>query len=292
MDEGQSCTYRSVSMSDCMIGKKIAVIGCGNMGGALVAALVKGKVVSANQTIVHDVDRSRALSLANSFSVQLVESVAEAVKVAEIIIVAVKPAVVREVLWQIAETSTSSQPLVVSVAAGISVKEMRKVLGESWPIVRVMPNLPCLYGVGMSAYFLTNEAKGFGEDGNSDVENVFSSLGRVVRVDKEKELDAVTGLSGSGPAFAFAIIEALADGGVKMGLSRSVAQTLAAQTLLGAAHMLLESNMHPGQLKDMVASPAGTTIVGLHVLESGGLRGLLMSAVEASARRAEELSKE
>ena len=288
-------------MSSCLVNKNIAVIGCGNMGGALIAAMVKRNVVSADQVHVYDADRSRSLGFVESCGVRLLNSIEEALKSAQIIVIAVKPAVVREVLWSLAETPVAAQPLVISVAAGISVRDMRNVLGESWPIVRVMPNLPCVYGAGMSAYFLTKEAELLCQDssscadlnsGNPDVDHLFSAFGRVVRVMKEKELDAVTGLSGSGPAFAFAIIEALADGGVKMGLSRSVAQTLSAQTLAGAAQMVLESNTHPGQLKDMVASPAGTTIAGLHVLETGGLRGLLMSAVEASARRAEELSKE
>jgi pyrroline-5-carboxylate reductase len=180
------------------------------------------------------------------------------------------------------------RPLLVSVAAGVSLQAIGDRLGVPGArLVRVMPNTPCLVGASASAYC---PSAGATPEDCRLVDRLFNAVGRAVPV-PEKLLDAVTGLSGSGPAFVFVIIEALSDGGVRMGLPRDLATQLAAQTVLGSAKLLLESGLHPGVLKDMVASPAGTTIAGLHALERGGLRAALIDAVEAATRRSAELGK-
>jgi pyrroline-5-carboxylate reductase len=182
----------------------------------------------------------------------------------------------------------ASQPLLVSIAAGVATHTIAEQLGTAaCRLVRVMPNTPCLVGASASAYAA---GPGATADDLRLVDRLFNAVGRAVAV-PEKLLDAVTGLSGSGPAFVFVMIEALSDGGVRMGLPRDLATQLAAQTVFGSAKLLLETGLHPGALKDMVASPAGTTIAGLHALERGGLRAALMDAVEAAARRSAELGK-
>jgi pyrroline-5-carboxylate reductase len=180
----------------------------------------------------------------------------------------------------------AAETLVVSIAAGIRLAALEHDFGENLRVVRVMPNTPCLVGQGASAYCLGGKATA--EDGEL-VKELLSAVGLAVPVE-EKLLDAVTGLSGSGPAFVYVIIDALSDGGVRMGLPRAVATALAAQTVLGAAQMVRATGEHPGVLKDRVTSPGGTTIAGLQALEEAGLRGALMSAVEAATRRAAELA--
>ena len=176
--------------------------------------------------------------------------------------------------------------LVISIAAGVSIATLRDGLGSDRRIVRVMPNTPALLGEGASAYSL---GPGLRRDDEAVTQEFLAAVGRAVRV-PEPLLDAVTGLSGSGPAFVYLMIEALSDGGVRMGLPRDVATTLAAQTVLGAAKMVLETGLHPGVLKDQVTSPGGTTIAGLHAMERGGVRGALIDAVEAATRRSVELA--
>jgi pyrroline-5-carboxylate reductase len=176
---------------------------------------------------------------------------------------------------------------VVSIAAGITLRQLAEGLGSHCRLVRVMPNTPCLVGASASAYCPGDKATA--ED-VAVVDCLLNAVGRAFRV-PEHLLDAVTGLSGSGPAFVYLMIEALSDGGVRVGLPRDVATALAAQTVLGSAKMVLETNLHPGTLKDMVASPGGTTIAGLHALERGGVRGALMDAVEAATKRSQELGQ-
>ncbi|MBI4715199.1 MAG: pyrroline-5-carboxylate reductase, partial [Nitrospirae bacterium] len=205
----------------------------------------------------------------------------------EIVVLAVKPEGGGPGAREIAP-AVERGALIVSIAAGVPMNRIEAALGKKVRMVRVMPNTPALLCRGMSA-LAPGEGVTAGE--LDRVRRIFESVGRVV-VLKERQLDAVTGLSGSGPAFVFLCIEALSDGGVKMGLPREVATLLAAQTVFGAASMVLETGEHPGVLKDRVASPGGTTIAGIHRLEEGGFRAALIGAVEAATRRSEELGKE
>jgi len=205
---------------------------------------------------------------------------------ATVVILAVKPQVMPEVLRNLAPLLTKS-PLVISVAAGITLARMSAALPGGTRLIRVMPNTPALIGRGASAAAAGDTCT---PEDVQLAQTLLSTVGLLQWVG-EPLLDAVTGLSGSGPAYAFQIIEALSDGGVKMGLPRVVATRLAAQTLLGAAEMVLTQNQHPAALKDAVASPGGTTIAGLHALEQGGLRAALMNAVEAAALRSRQLGQ-
>jgi pyrroline-5-carboxylate reductase len=205
---------------------------------------------------------------------------------ADCLFLAVKPQQMADVLGQLAGRLNDRQ-LVVSVAAGVPLATISKALGAGPRLVRVMPNTPCLIGQGASAYCL---GPGTRADDGQLVGRLLESVGLAFQVE-EKLLDAVTGLSGSGPAFVYLMIEALSDGGVRMGLPRDVALALAAQTVRGAAELVISSRQHPAVLKDQVASPGGTTIAGLQTLETGAVRGVLMAAVEAATRRSAELGK-
>lgn len=204
----------------------------------------------------------------------------------ELLVLAVKP---QNMAALLAEIAPAIQPkhLTVSIAAGIPLSQLHATLGQERRLIRVMPNTPCLVGASASAYAASPTATA--EDVQL-VDRLLNSVGKANAV-PEKLLDAVTGLSGSGPAYVAVMIEALADGGVRMGLPRDVAQLLATQTVLGTAKMLLETGLHPAALKDMVASPGGTTIAGLHALESGGVRAALIDAVAAATNRSQELGK-
>jgi pyrroline-5-carboxylate reductase len=191
------------------------------------------------------------------------------------------------VLKEIGPVAKKKNPLVISVAAGIRLHTLAERLGAQSRLVRVMPNSPALVGEGVSAYYAGDTLQ---KGDRGLVKAILSAFGRVVEVDKEEMLDAVTGLSGSGPAYVFLAIEALADGGVKMGLPRDLAVALAAQTVVGAGKMVIETGKHPAELKDMVTSPGGTTIAGLTALEEGGFRGLLIKAVEEASKKSRELA--
>jgi len=213
-------------------------------------------------------------------------NIANVVHECEILIYAVKPQHLPEALDETRPHVTPDQ-LVVSIAAGVPIAALHRSLGDNHRIVRVMPNTPCLVGAGASAFALGAAATQ--QDGQL-VHQLLSTVGIAFEV-AEPLLDAVTGLSGSGPAFVYQVIEALSDGGVRAGLPREIATKLAAQTVLGAAQMVLQTGQHPGALKDEVTSPGGTTIAGLHALENGGLRGCLMDAVQAATRRSCELGQ-
>jgi pyrroline-5-carboxylate reductase len=210
----------------------------------------------------------------------------EVMDAADVLILAVKPDQVSSVLTEIKPKFTSRH-LLVSIAAGVPLAKMEAALPDGARVVRVMPNTPALVGASASAFAVGLSAQ---PEDAALVEKLFSSVGLALRV-KESLLDAVTGLSGSGPAYAFLIIEALSDGGVAAGLPRDVATRLAAQTLLGSARLLLESGQHPGALKDMVTSPGGTTVEGLHELEKAGVRGALMNAVRAASEKSKRLGQ-
>ncbi|MFQ5839903.1 MAG: pyrroline-5-carboxylate reductase [Candidatus Methylomirabilales bacterium] len=265
---------------------RIAFLGAGNMGEALIRGLLQARSLPAAQiTAAEPRDEQRA-HLTRTHGVQTTTDNRKAVQGSRLVILAVKPQVMEVVLTEIREAVTPAH-LLLSIAAGIRTTFIEEHFAAPVRVIRIMPNTPALILTGMSAIAPGRHATA------QDIalaEEVFRAVGRVVTVD-EKHLDAATGLSGSGPAYVFAIIEALADGGVKMGLARDVASELAAQTVLGAARLVLETRRHPGELKDMVTSPGGTTIAGLHALEQGDLRATLINAVEAATRRSEELGK-
>lgn len=202
----------------------------------------------------------------------------------DILVLAVKPQMMSTVLGELRK-GVSAQHLIISIAAGVSIARLGEGLTATQRIVRVMPNTPCLVGASATGFACAPQVT---PEDLGVVEALFSEVGKAFAL-PERLLDAVTGLSGSGPAYVYVLIEALSDGGVKMGLPRDVATALAAQTVLGAAKMVLETKQHPGQLKDAVASPGGTTIAGLHALEKGGFRAALIDAVEAATRRSVEL---
>ncbi len=265
-------------------GKKVGVIGGGKMGGALIGGILARHLLPAEAVMVADADHKQREEVKKVHGVQVTESNRMAAKAAQVIILAVKPQNMAEVLGDISGVVDKSK-LVISIAAGIPIRFIAERLKMGVRIIRTMPNTPALIGEGMAA--LAAGPAATAEDMTIAL-HIFNAVGKSVVV-KEEQMDAVTGLSGSGPAYAFIMIEALADGGVQMGLSRDTALTLAAQTMLGAARLFLSGEKHPGQLKDMVTSPGGTTIAGIRVLEEGRIRGTLMGAVEAATLRSRAL---
>jgi pyrroline-5-carboxylate reductase len=269
-----------------LAGKRVAILGAGKMGGILLKALLdKGLLApkSTTATVQHE-ERARALS--KQLGVRVGTDNLAAVKGADIIMVCVKPQVVAEVIEKI-RPHISPKQLLVSVAASVSTAQIEQALGGEVPVVRAMPNTPCSVGQGMTAL-----CKGkFAEARHLEIAtSIFDVVGRTVVVD-EKHMDAVTGLSASGPAYIYIILESLAEAGVKVGLPRDVATLLAAQTTLGAATVVLETGDHPALLKDAVTTPAGCTIDGIMELEEGKLRVTLIKAVVKAVQRAKELAK-
>lgn len=264
----------------------IGFVGAGQMARALAAGFVAGHVAQGKQIRASDPVPAALEGFAASVpGASTSQDNAEAA-CCDVVFLAVKPQQLPGVLADIKSHVTPKQ-LVISIAAGVTLDALSAGLADSVRIVRVMPNTPCLSGEGACAFALGTNATA--EDALL-VEAMLSSAGIAIQVE-EKHLDAVTGLSGSGPAYVFLMIEALADGGVAAGLPRETAMKLAAQTVKGAAAMTLDASEHPGQLKDRVASPAGTTIAGLHVLEERGVRAALMAAVKAASQRSQELGK-
>lgn len=267
--------------------KTLGFVGGGNMAAALIKGLVASKVVPPEGVIVSDVKAERLAFLKESHGIRTTTDNHELVRDADVIVLAVKPQVIDKVLDAFGKDVRKEQ-LVVSVAAGVPVSAIEGRLPEGTRVVRTMPNTPATVDAGATAISAGTHAT------DADLEiarSLFAAVGRVVTLD-ESLLDAVTGLSGSGPAYVMLMIEALADGGVKVGLHRDTALLLAAQTVYGSAKLLLETGEHPGRLKDMVTSPGGTAIAGLHTLESGGLRRTLIDAVEAATLRAGALGEQ
>ncbi len=265
--------------------KRILFVGGGAIAEALVRGMLQVGLVSAGQLTVVDVSADRLDYMAKTYQVATARDSAAAAAKADVLFLTVKPQVIGEVLTALAPAVAKST-LVVSVAAGVTLATLEDKL-PGVPVIRVMPNTPVAVGAGMSAIALGRHASD--KDGKVAAA-LFASVGRVVTV-KEDAMDAVTGLSGSGPAFAYVMIDALADAGVRVGLPRQTAITLAAQTLYGAAKMVLETGEHPAKLRDMVTSPAGTTIAGVHVLEQKGVRAALMDAVVAATERSREMGQ-
>jgi pyrroline-5-carboxylate reductase len=268
-----------------MAEKSIGFVGAGNMAEAMIRGLLRGKVFTPKQVTASAPREERQRELAQKYGIHTSGDNRQAAS-QSIVVLSVKPQILSRVLDEIAD-SVSAESLVISIAAGVPVAAIQSKLRPGTRVVRAMPNTPALVDAGATAIARGEHAR---ESDLEDAKQIFDAVGVTVVLD-ESLLDAVTGLSGSGPAYVFLILEALSDAGVKVGLSRRTSQLLAAQTLLGSAKLLIETNEHPGRLKDMVTSPGGTAITGLHTLEHGGLRTTLMNAVEAATRRSRELGE-
>jgi pyrroline-5-carboxylate reductase len=264
--------------------KRIAVIGAGKLGETLIKALLEAKVVHAEQ--IHATTRHAETGerKGKTHGVKFSTDNAAAAKGADIVILSVKPQVMAEALASIRKVITKHQ-IIISTAASVSTAFIERGLGGGVPVIRTMPNTPCLVRAGMTGMCAGKNA---GREHLALAESIFSALGRVLILD-EKYMDGVTGLSASGVAFMYVTLESMAEGGVAAGLPREIATELAAQTMLGAAKMVLETREHPAKLKDVVTTPAGTTIDGLLELEAGGLRVTLIKTVVRAAKRASEL---
>ncbi len=266
---------------------KLAIIGIGNMGQALVEGFLKKEASLPGEIYLYDYETKKASDFASKTGCNVCSVASEAVKDADVVLLAVKPQVMKVVIDGI-KGVIRKDVLVLSIAAGISINTLKSSFeSDDISIVRIMPNTPALVGEGASALCFYN----LSDKQQEYCMKLFETCGIAVRVE-EKVMDAVTGLSGSGPAYAMIFIEAMADAGVKMGLTRDVAIKLAAMTLKGAATMVLETGKHPAELKDQVCSPGGTTIAAVHALEKGGFRGAVMDAVCASAQKSKELAAE
>jgi pyrroline-5-carboxylate reductase len=265
---------------------RIGFLGAGKMATALAKGWLSAGLVEPGRLLASDPIEDARTAFTQATSARSTASNSEVVTSSQILIIAVKPQTMNALLPEI-RSSVGPDHLVVSIAAGITLGQLETGLGTGRRLIRVVPNTPCLVGASASAYAPGGNATAADI---AAIDRLLNAVGRAIRL-PENLLDAVTGLSGSGPAFVYLMIEALSDGGVRVGLPRDVATLLAAQTVAGAAKMVLETSLHPGALKDMVASPGGTTIAGLHALERAGARAAFMDAVEAAARRATELSK-
>ena len=265
---------------------KVGFLGAGKMALALAKGIAQAGLVRAENIVASDPVETARAAFSKETGANATASNVEVVKGARILIVAVKPDHVAELLAEV-KGHLTSQHLLISIAAGVPLSRFETALSAQARVIRVMPNTPALVGASAAGFALGKAATA--EDGQL-AQKIFSAVGIAYQV-KESLLDAVTGLSGSGPAYAFLLIEALSDGGVAAGLPRDVATRLAAQTMLGSAKMVLETGMHPGVLKDMVTSPGGTTIEGIHELERAGVRGALISAVRAATEKSKRLGQ-
>lgn len=266
-------------------GKKVAIIGGGKMGSIIARGIITHKIVPAKDIVVTDIDAPRLKALRSSLKLKVSRDNKKAVQDADIIIIAVKPQNMAVTLSEISSILNKSN-LVISIAAGITTNFIEKSLAKGVKVVRVMPNTPALVGEGAAAVAAGRYAKA------NDVKltrAIFNAVGVSVEV-KEKLMDAVTGLSGSGPAYFFLMIEAMIEAGLKTGLPRNLAKQLAAQTMLGAARLCLQSDKEPDQLREMVTSPNGTTFAGLKVMEEKNMRAIIISAIEAATKRSKELA--
>jgi pyrroline-5-carboxylate reductase len=270
--------------------KKIGFIGGGNMAEAIIKGMLSSSLIKASNILASEPSKSRQTFLTSEYKIKMVKDNLDLVKKADILIVAVKPQIISEVLNGIAD-QVDAKKLVISVAAGVPVSKIEGALSsgkkKKLSVVRTMPNTPAVVQEGVTAI---SPGKGVSKSDLKISHEIFQAVGRTVEV-PEEQIDAVTGLSGSGPAYIFMIIEALSDAGVKMGLSRDVANELTVQTVLGSALLVRETGASPGDLKNRVTSPGGTTIAGLHALEKGSLRATLMNAVEKATLRSKELAE-
>jgi len=267
--------------------KKIGIVGGGKMGEALIAGLLKTNTVEKDGILVGELVLDRREHLSQTYGIECISDNAEVAKRSDILILSVRPRDMAAALTSVRDSLTPEK-LLISIAAGVTTKFIQRTLNKRVDLVRAMPNNPCTIGEGMT---VLTTAEGTPANRLEEVKRIFASVGRTLKLEEDL-FDAVTGLSASGPAYVYLFIEALADGGVKAGIPKDVAITLAAQTVLGSARMVLETGEHPAKLKDLVATPAGTTVCGLYELEQGGLRAASIKAVEKATARARELSSQ
>lgn len=262
----------------------LSVIGTGQMGQALIQGMIQNQAIEPDNVWLYDSDKAKVTAIAEQYGAHISQSAEQAASQGDLILIAVKPAVVANVLETIRPVLTTQ--IVLSIAAGITLSDLRGWAGDKPALARIMPNTPAKVGAAVSAvcFDQTSEAQ------RQDTINLLSACGRVFTVN-ESSMDAVTGLSGSGPAYIMLVIEALADGGVLEGLPRDMALEMAAMTVYGAAKMVLDTQTHPAVLKDQVCSPGGTTIRAVDSLESDGLRSALIRAVSAAADRSRQMGK-
>lgn len=264
----------------------IGFIGAGNMAEALIRGLVKGNHIAPGSILASGPRRERLEELRHKYAIETLTDNQAVARRCNIVVLSVKPQIMDKVLREIGD-QLQAGTLVISIAAGVDTATIEEAVADGVRVVRAMPNTPALVGAGATA---VSAGKYASEADMATARAMFDAVGITVELE-EVHLDAVTGLSGSGPAYVFLILEALSDAGVKVGLARRNAQKLAAQTVMGSAKMLLETDEHPGKLKDMVTSPGGTAIAGLHTLEEGGLRTTLINAVETATKRSRELGR-
>jgi pyrroline-5-carboxylate reductase len=263
---------------------RLAFLGGGQMAEAIARGVIAAGLLAPEQIVASEIRPDRRDYLESKVGIKAVASNAEAVAAGDVILLAVKPQDTSVVLADIGTVVREDQ-VVVSIAAGVPLSKLEAPFMTPVPVIRVMPNTPCLVGAGMAAIARGKHAT---PEHEARVLSIFNATGKAVSV-AEKDLDAVTGLSGSGPGYVAIVIEAMIDGGVRAGLARDIATTLAVQTVLGSAQMLSETGEHPARLKDMVSSPGGTTIAGIHALEQAGLRAAFMNAIVAATDRSREL---
>jgi len=260
---------------------RIGIIGTGNMGSAIIKGIASG--TRKYNIMVHDIDKTQLSSIQNEKGVNIADSIAEITDFSDMLILAVKP----DIVVKIASTLNNYQGIIISIAAGISINTLKNSAGHEKKIVRAMPNTPVNTGYGMT---VISPSDNIPADEIEEVKSIFTSVGKVLIMD-EKHMNAVTAISGSGPAYIFTLIQAMADAGVKLGIPRSESLLLAGQTILGSAKMFLDKNENPIMLRDKVTSPGGTTIAALHILEKAGFNGIIIDAIEAAAKRSKELDK-
>lgn len=269
-------------MEDIMITKKLGIIGCGNMGGAILYGALESGVIAKENVFVYDINPAMREKAAG-WGVTLSADDAQVCRNADIILLAVKPQQAKDAL-AMCEDALNDKAM-MSIVAGITTERLQAMIDGTPRILHIMPNTPAMVYEGAFALCSDND---FTEDELAFAKAIYDTIG-IVEMVPEHLIDAVCGLSGGGPAYAAMFIEAMADGGVKQGLPRATAYRLAAQTCLGTAKMILETDIHPGQIKDMVTSPAGTTIEGCEKLETGGMRGAVMECIKAATERSKEL---
>ncbi len=267
--------------------KKIGFVGSGNMGEALISGLVMSKATNPENIICSDINDDTLEEIQKKYGIKTTTSNIDVVEESEIIIYSVKPQILGQVLHETSHALDTSK-LIISIAAGVPLAVIAAGLGKKLRLIRVMPNI-CAFVKESATAIAAGE---YVQEGDVEIAKaIFDSVGISVFIRENVLMDAFTGLSGSGPAYIFMIVDAMADAGVKMGLSRKNARLLSTQTVLGAAKLLMESNEHPGQLKDRVTSPGGTAIAGIHTLEEGGLRTTIINAVESATNRSRELGE-